>query len=98
MLKSKLQRGLEEHKSEIILGGVAILMVGTGFILGKRYQKILTTKYLKDSITLTKAIEPMFPDTMPIAEIKEALSHIEGAEFFDALVANVNGVQSLFVR
>ena len=35
---------------------------------------------------------------MPIGELKEILTQIEGAEFFDALVTNVNGVQSIIVR
>lgn len=47
---------------------------------------------------LKKAIEPMFPDTMPISEIKEVLKAIEGAEFMDALVTNVHGKQSIIVR
>ena len=40
----------------------------------------------------------MFPDAMPIAEIKKILESIEGAKFIDALITDVNGVQELIVR
>ena len=81
--------------------GVALL-VGVGFVLGAKYQKKIdlksVQKSLKNSLVLSRATKPMFPDTMPIAEIKKILENIEGAKFVDALITDVNGVQELIIR
>ena len=101
MLKEKIQRSFEEHKDIYIAVGVG-LAVGVGVLIGAKVQRKIDikalTKGLEDAVIFTKSAEPMFPVTMSIAEIKEALTKIEGAEFFDALVANVNGRQSIIIR
>lgn len=98
MLNAKFQSKVTEKKSEVFVAVTVLLLVGGGFILGRKYQRVLTAQNLKDVMTLTKSVNPMFPNTMPIAEIKEALSHIDGATFMDALVTNVDGVQSIITR
>lgn len=76
--------------------------MGVGFILGARYQKKIDVKsvqrHLKEVMVFTKAAAPMFPNTMPISEIKELLSKLPDAQFVDALVTQVNGVQELIIR
>lgn len=74
------------------------VLVGIGFILGRRYQKNIDLKALKNVVTLTRTATPMFPDIMPISEIKEVLKTVEGAKFADALVTTVNGVSELIIR
>ena len=53
---------------------------------------------LKDVAMFKRAVHPMFPATMSIPEIKEALLKIDGATFADALVSTVNGTQSIHIR
>ena len=81
--------------------GVALL-VGVGFVLGAKYQKKIdiksVQKHLKNSVVLARSTKPMFPDAMPIAEIKKILESIEGAKFVDALITDVNGIQELIIR
>ena len=81
--------------------GVALL-VGVGFVLGAKYQKKIdlksVQKSLKNAMVLTRTTKPMFPDSMPISEIKQVLSKIEGAKFVDALITDVNGIQELIIR
>ena len=97
MFKNKIKRSFDEHKEMYIAFGVGAL-VGIGFALGQRYQTVLINNNLRNVAMFKKVVNPMFPNTMPIGEIKEILTQIEGAEFFDALVTNVNGVQSIIVR
>lgn len=101
MLGEKIKRSFEEHK-EIYIGVAVGTLLATGVFLGAKIQRKIDiktlAKSLEDAAIFTKSVEPMFPDTMSILEIKEALTKIEGAEFFDALVVTVNGIQSLIIR
>lgn len=85
----------ELSKKEMLIGGV---LIGVGVIFGIKYQKALTAKALKGVMTVKEAVEPMFPNTMSIPEIKEALKLIEGSQFMDALIVEINGVQSIITR
>lgn len=79
------KKELTVKQKELIMYVAVGSAVGLGFILGKKHQRrIMETT--------------MFPLSMSIPEIKEALKLIEGAEFADALVVHVNGIQRLLVR
>lgn len=99
MLTKKIKKNFEENKKVYILAGALVV---TGVLIGIKYQRGVDARSLQkklEGVTMfKKAIEPMFPDTMPISEIKEVLKAIEGAEFMDALVTNVHGKQSIIVR
>ena len=94
-----------EKKKELTVKQKGVIMyvavgsaVGLGFILGKKHQKRIMETTLKGVRTITPDPTSMFPLSMSIPEIKEALKLIEGAEFMDALVTSVNGVQRLIIR
>lgn len=99
MLKRQMKKNWEENKRTYIAAGV---LIGFGFLIGVKMQRRVDAKafqqHLAGATVLRKAANPMFPDTMPISEIKEVLKHIDGAEFFDALAVNLNGTQSLIIR
>lgn len=101
MLRKKIKTSFNENQEFYAMIGVGALVI-TGMVLGMRMQRKIDTKAftetMKNVAVVKPATNPMFPNTMPIAEIKEALLKIEGAQFFDALVTNVNGVQSIIVR
>ena len=101
MLNKKIKNGFEENQEFYAVIGMGALII-TGVVLGMRIQRKINTRALaetmKNAAIFTPVANPMFPNTMPIADIKEALLKIEGAQFFDALVTNVNGVQSIIVR
>jgi hypothetical protein len=101
MLKRKVKNSFEENQDFYAVVGIGALVI-TGVVIGMRLQRKidvrLVAKNLSNVAIFKKEVNPMFPDTMPIADIKEALLKIEGATFFDALVTNVNGVQSIIVR
>ena len=91
MTKTKWSR---KQKTYVAVG----VLVGVGFVLGRRYQKKIDLNALKSMVTLTRTATPMFPDIMPISEIKEVLKTVEGAKFADALITTVNGVSELIIR
>lgn len=99
MLSKKLKKNWEENKRVYIAAG---LLVGFGFVLGAKAQRKIDVKTvvegLKDVTMFKRAVNPMFPATMSIPEIKEALLKIDGATFADALVSTVNGTQSIHIR
>ena len=101
MLRKKIKTSFNENQELYAMIGVGALVV-TGVVLGMRIQRKIDVKSfaktLSNVVIFEPQIEGMFPNTMPIADIKEALLKIDGAEFFDALVTNVNGVQSIIVR
>lgn len=99
MLKGKIKKNFEEHKEAYIAVGVSVIFVAVGFRLGRKWQRGVIAHQLKDVVALRKVVEhPMFPPTMSIPEIKEALSLIEGAEFYDALVATVGRTTRIITR
>ena len=97
--KQEIKKNFKENKRAYMTAGI---LVGFGILIGVKVQRRVDMKLFKQSLEgtsiLRKAANPMFPDSMPISEIKEVLRHIEGAEFFDALVTRVNGAQSLIIR
>ncbi|MDX9917317.1 MAG: hypothetical protein RBT15_04800 [Gudongella sp.] len=99
MLTKKMKENFEENKRAYIVAGV---LVGAGILIGLRVQKRIDIKNfnqkLKGASILRKELSPMFPDTMPLSEIKDILSKIDGAQFFDALVTDVHGVKHLIIR
>lgn len=99
MLTKKMKKNWEENKRAYIAAG---LLIGFGVVLGARAQRKLDMQLLAKNLegvaVLKKAVDPMFPAGMSISDIKEVLGKIEGATFFDALVTNVNGTQSLIIR
>jgi DNA replicative helicase MCM subunit Mcm2 (Cdc46/Mcm family) len=99
MLTTKIKKNFKEHKGLYVAVGTGIFV---GFVLGAKVQRKVDVKQinrlLKDAVLFEKAVKPMFPATMGIPEIKEALLKIEGAVFNDALVTTVNGAQSLIIR
>lgn len=101
MLRKKIKTSFNENQEFYAMIGVGALVV-TGVVLGMRIQRKIDVKAMAKSLSnvaiFAPVENPMFPNTMPIADIKEALLKIDGAEFFDALVTNVNGVQSIIVR
>lgn len=98
MLKKKIEKNWNENKESIITAVVVMSVVGGFFILGKRYQKANTITHIKDAVTLTKSIDPIFPEYMSIPEIKKVLSTMANTSFADALVVNIDGDQRLIVR
>lgn len=94
----KEKKELTMKQKELITYVVVGSAVGFGFILGKKHQRRIMETTLKGVRTLTPDPTAMFPLSMSIPEIKEALKLIEGAEFMDALVVHVNGVQRLIIR
>lgn len=97
MLREKFERSFEEHKNIYIAVGIGTLLA-TGVFIGSRIQSKIFAKELNGMLRLVKEVDPLFPVTMSIPEIKEAISHIDGATFMDALVTNVDGVQSIITR
>ena len=100
MLKKKIEKVWEDHKGVIcFVGGTALVIVGGRYL--KHLKKLNAIDHLlksKQVMMMQKVIEPMFPNEMPIPEIKAALDKIEGAKYFDALAANVNGKGIIFIR
>lgn len=92
------KKELTVKQKELIMYVTVGSAVGLGFILGKKHQRRIMETTLKGVKTLTPDPTAMFPLSMTIPEIKEALKLIEGAEFMDALVTNVNGVHRLIIR
>lgn len=97
-----LKKMSKEEKQEMVLVigvGVAFL---TGVFLGSKLQykvdAAIVRKSLKGAAIFKPNPKPMFPDTMPLSEIKEALSKIDGAVVQEAIVTTVNGIQSIIVR
>ena len=76
---------------------VIIAVFGVGILLGIQFQKGVTLKSLKDAIVLTRSATPMFPDTMPIDEIKQVLSSTT-ALVRDAIVVTLDGRESFIIR
>ena len=99
MLSKKLKKNWEENKRVYIAAG---LLVGFGFVLGAKAQRKIDVKNvaegLKDVVMFEREVHPMFPTTMSIPEIKEALLKIDGATFSDALVSTVNGIQYIHIK
>lgn len=97
--KQEIKKNFKENKRAYMTAGI---LVGFGILIGVKVQRRVDAKafqqHLAGATVLRKAANPMFPDTMPISEIKEVLKHIDGAEFFDALAVNLNGKQSLIIR
>lgn len=91
------KKELTVKQKELIMYVAIGSAVGLGFILGKKHQRRIIDTAFKGVRALTPDPTPMFPSSMSIPEIKEALKLIEGAEFMDALVTNVNGVQRLII-
>ena len=91
------KKELTVKQKELIMYIAVGSAVGLGFILGKKHQKRIIDTALKGVRAITPDPTPMFPSSMSIPEIKEALKLIEGAEFMDALVTNVNGIQRLII-
>ena len=85
-----------EHK-------VAICVAGT-VVVGATIAMVTKTKApvakVVETLSFTKSANPMFPIEMPIAEIKEIASKMEGMRIFDAvmLVDEIKGDAHLFVR
>lgn len=96
--KKKMDDKLAQKQRELIMYVVVGSAIGLGFILGKKHQKRIIDTAFKGVRAIAPDPTPMFPSSMSIPEIKEALKLIEGAEFMDALVTNVNGVQRLIIR
>ena len=97
--KQEIKKNVKENKRAYMTAGI---LVGFGILIGMKMQRKTDLRafkqHLSGAMVLRKAANPMFPDTMPISEIKEVLKHIDGAEFFDALAINLNGTRSLIVR
>lgn len=89
-IKEKTKKIWEDHKCFICYS--AGVVVAAGGILA--VQKILG----KDGVTFVKMKKPMFSIEMPISEIKEALSKMDGVVFYDSLVATINGATRLYIR
>lgn len=98
MFKKQMQKKFEENQEIFVIGIGVSIALGTGFILGRKYQRELAKQAMKGVMTLSDEINPLFPLTMSIAEIKEAISAMDGAKFMDAIVVDINGVQRIMTR
>lgn len=94
MFKEKIKSLWEEHKGIIcLIGGMYI----GGFVVSN-VQRWKLDQVLKNSLVLKEAVNPMFSPETTLPEIREALSKIDGARVMDAIAANVNGKNHIFIR
>lgn len=100
MLKKKIEKVWKDHKGVIcFVGGTALVIVGSRYLKHIKKLNVLNHLVQKEDITILSKVKlPMFPDDMPIPEIKAALDKIEGAKYADALVALVDGKKTLYIR
>lgn len=100
MFTNKVEKVWNEHKGIIcFVGGTALVIVGGRYL--KHLKKLSALNHLvqkEGTAILTDVKLPMFPNNMPIPEIKAALDKIEGAKYFDALAATFNGENIIFIR
>lgn len=99
MLSQRIKKDFEKNKDTY----VALMISGAvvayfSYKIGARDQKNMIVKGLKDATILRKSVNPMFPQDMPISEIKNILSNFRGAEVMDALVVTIDNVQRIIVR
>ena len=80
--------------SQVLIIGAA---VGVGIMLGRRYQMRLHAESLRGARVFTKVANPLFPDTMPISEIKKVLSSTN-TPFSDAIVTIIDDVTTIIIR
>lgn len=98
MILREVKMKLQDNKSDVAAVVIAGALIGVGFVLGSRFQRMISLEQLRNVTSFTKELSPMFPNTMPISEIKTVLSTMDGVEMFDALVVNIDGIQKLIVR
>ena len=89
-----MEKKLSQRQKEKLF---IIAAFGAGILLGIRFQKSVNLKALKDAVVLTRSVAPMFPDTMPIDEIKQVLSSTT-ALVRDAIVVTLDGRNSFIIR
>lgn len=96
----KVEKIWDENKGVICLvGGACLVIGGSRYLRHIRHLNALDNMVKDGSISLMrKVVDPMFPDNMPISEIKAGLDKIEGAKYYDALVAVVNGQRTIYIR
>lgn len=99
MFTRKVEKIWEDNKEVIcFVGGVCLIIVGSKYL--KHMKKLNSLNHLikeKEVMVMRKAVNPILPRNMPIPEIKVALDKIEGATYFDALVARVDGKQYIYM-
>lgn len=100
MFIKKVEEIWENNKEVIcIVGGVCLVIAGSKYL--KHMKRLNSINHLikkEDAHIMVKTIVPMFPNDMPIPEIKAGLDKIEGAKYSDALIAFVNGKTTIFIR
>jgi len=100
MFTKKVEKIWEDNKEVICLvGGACLIIVGSKYL--KHMKRLSTLNHLikkEEIMVMKKAVDPRFPNDMPISEIKEALDKITGAQYSDALVTFVDGKRTLYVR
>lgn len=94
MFKEKIKSLWEENKGFICLvGGIVVGGVIVGAVKNSSLRRAL-----KNVVVFAEETVPTFPSDMPIQEIKDALSKVEGAKFMDALVSVIDGRTRIYIR
>lgn len=102
MVIREIKKNFEENKMTYLQVGV---LMGAGFVLGRKYQRFIDVNNLSKSLRAGKALIPnmpmtekIFPMAMSIADIKTAASSINHTTVKDAVVVTIEGLPLLFVR
>ena len=100
MFTRKVEKFWDDNKAVIcFVGGTCLVIAGSRYLKHMKQLNKLNHLVKDGSVSIMrKVIDPMFPDDMPISEIKAALDKIDGAQYQDALVSLVNGKKTLYIR
>lgn len=100
MFTEKVEDFWEKNKVTIcLLGGACLVIAGSKSLRHIKKLNALHNMINDGSISVMKrVVRPLFPNDMPISEIKAALDKIEGAEYADALVTFVEGKRTIYIR
>ena len=97
-MNERTREQVRNAKEKIVIFAPIALAFGVGIVVGRKVQYRATLKQMKQTTTFIKAATPMFPETMPISEIKEIVKGIPDATFLDAVVVNIGNTQRIIIR
>jgi len=100
MFTEKVEKIWEDNKEVIcIVGGVCLVIAGSKYLRHMKRLNTLNHLIKKEQVMIMRQVaKPMFPNDMPIPEIKAALDKMGGTKYMDAIVATVDGRQTIYVR
>ena len=95
-MKEKMKAIWNEHKVAICIAGTVVVGATIAVVTKTKAPVVKAV----ETLSFTKSANPMFPIEMPIAEIKEIASKMEGMRILDAviLVDQIKGNSHLIVR